>query len=307
MEPENYLKKHHLLTYIQDLTSILIANNDKSSKGSQKPHPIAVIQDYFHRVHIGIHVYQREYVYVSSTPYNRACFIRMIWQCYSMGLCQSNLLMSYSEYLQLIQLVCRSNDFPSHFTNRAATLSGDVGTELHHKVSFCDFMYTFQALFYYEQFICDCEKLFNACEQGSCEHSKDDSPTVKGVVILPRLVDDPTDKDGVSFTSSSNNIVSTPLIDSTSTVSVDTLYGRLVTLCGSTPYEHFEKVCPSIRTIDQVFDSLKSNVSISFNDFLNVLCSSELTNHDIGILPSRQIFNNTVPPDFDQSINHNFV
>ena len=297
MEPERYLKKHHLLTYIQDLTSILIEN--KYSKGSQKPHPITLIQDYFHRVRIGIHVYQREYKYVYSTPYNRACFIRIIWQCYSKGLNQSNILMCYSEYLQLIQLVCR--DFPSHFADEAVLLLSCVMNEPH-KVSFCEFMYTFQVLFYYEDFIHDCERLFNV----NVPDEYNDLPG-KGVVILPRLVDSPTDKEEDSHPvdpTSINNIVSTPLINSTTSAenNVDQLYDQIAALCDSMPYKHFERGCPSTETIQQLFDSFKSSgvTVISFNDFLNALCTSEYVNCNINVLPSRTTFNDTIPPEFGE-------
>ena len=278
MEPKDYMKKHSLLTYIEDLTGILLENR-YFSKSFPKVHPISVIQEYFHTVLTGIHVYQREFNYVSATPYNRACFIRMIWQCYHQGLSvHSKGKMSCWEYYQLLQLLC--HDFPTKFTDQTKALFSNVHSSEDVKISFSDFMYVIQVVFYYKDFVIECERLFE-------KYAKGINP-VKGVVVLPKL-DTPT-TDTPTCDRPTSPEPATPI-----TNNMDDMYDAILRNARD------DDICsPSIDTIEKIIAQFKLSGKSDFEDFLIALCNNENVNSDIGVLPPKDLFNDTIPPSIGQ-------
>lgn len=289
MEPNEYLKKHHLMTYIQDLTSLVIEN--RNSKTLPREHPVTIMEKYFHKVLTGVHIYQRDYAFTASTLYNRACFIRMIWQCYHKGLTTVDILLSCTEFHQLLELVCA--DFSKKFTDSIARL---ITCKSHDSdsISFCDFIYTFQVLFYYEDFITDCERLFNikvSSDVPSGDTDQDDTAAggvIKGVVVLPRLQE--SDSPPTSTENAPQDINCTD-----STLTWTKISDSVQKLC--TTSKDPERVRPSEITIRDVIDScIEDHNGRMFDYFLKNFCNSDGVNSEIGILPVKEQFRETAPP-----------
>ena len=280
MDPKGYLTKHHLTTYIDDLTAIIIEN--RPSKVSTGVQPINTVLDYFHKVLTGAHVYSREYGYISSTPYNRACFIRMIWQCYY-KLNSERRCMKCSEYFQLIQILCDS--FKCKFTDKMDTLFSRILATSEPKVSFSDFLYTFEILFFYEDFLQDCQRIF---ERHNGTLSEQHTGPVKSVVILPRFESETEMVKENAFPVSVSPVVS-------GEADVD-LCSSVISLCTNIRKKQLDKVAPSLGVVQEALAHFESREK-SFDDFLISLCGCEQVVLDIGVLPPKAVFIDTLPPD----------
>lgn len=288
MEPDKYLRKHHLMTYVKDLTCLVIEN--RNSKTLPKEDPITLMEKYLHKVVTGVHVYGRKYSFIVSTPYNRASFVRLVWQCYFKGLSvPEEMFLSCEEIYQLLQLLCV--DFNQKFTDYAARLVSSYESIKCDKITFSKFMYMFQVLFYYDDFISDCEQIFNVQKLLDDRSSSDQQ---KGVVVLPRL-------DVGAFSPS------LPIDKYVSGCSAEpaVLTWMEVTdlikkLCSNTEVmKNPEKVCPSECAISSVLDICHTESAKEhnmFDCFLRKFCSCDMVNAEIGILPAKESFIQTAPP-----------
>lgn len=107
-----YLERHDVPFYLTDVISLLLQARDD--------HPLEFIAEYFSEVLNGKSVLQREFDYVNQTANNRWAFIMSAREVFTDFDCAQ--LMSSSEYLQLLRLVCP--DFPDWLVQDATRLCG---------------------------------------------------------------------------------------------------------------------------------------------------------------------------------------
>ena len=197
--------------------------------------------------------------------------------------------MSCSEYYQLVQVLC--HDFPSKFTDTALRLFSGSGKA---DVSFCDFMYVIQVLFYYEHFLFDCERLFERYNHPTGNQTPGTINRIKGVVVLPRPIDESDMPIAEQI-----DVNHTPSIDS-----VVTLDEAILMLYKDRECSFIGGVVPPMAAIRETLQLLKltADESENFNNFLTVLCDNEQVNSDIGVLPPKDLFNETIPPIIGQPI-----
>ena len=151
--PESYLRSHHVLPYLSHALNSLYAIKDCDPKLT----PFRYLADYFARVSAGNHVIHQDYSYISSTPHNRASFVKLFWRVYkSIG--NHGDLLTAKEYHALMQLL--AHDFPFHIVQSAARiiLMDDAISDC--LMAFQDFLYAFQVQFCYNEFLGACRELY---------------------------------------------------------------------------------------------------------------------------------------------------
>ena len=89
--PEAYLRKHHVLTYLEDALTQLALQE-------QPPRSVAdsarFVSDYFSSVMNGTHILFRDFSFINSTPFNRICFLKSVHRTYKA-------LLQYSQSLSI--------------------------------------------------------------------------------------------------------------------------------------------------------------------------------------------------------------
>ena len=269
---EDYLKKHHLTSYIEDSVTLLLEKKEEDPKSK----PYEILADYFESVKKGSHVCFRDYSFVSLTPHNRASFIKCFWNAYSEVGLQVG-AMKVLEYLSLIRLLCYN--FPSDITLRVgrAIFSYDV-TE--NKAKFPDFLYTFQIVFYYENFLSSCE---HACREiANGQTPLDALNPGEMVVSVPSADQSVPEKPDLGYPVHSSKVA---LAYGEVEVQVDRhLFVKAVKgLCRKYEKEPWER-SPSVRVLMDVIEDMKN---VTFYNFVLALSRSENVNCEIGILPDR--------------------
>ncbi|EDV28840.1 uncharacterized protein TRIADDRAFT_52111 [Trichoplax adhaerens] len=155
-EDEQYLRKHHLLTYVEDGVAQLVRYKEEHPQVN----PNKFLHDYFTSVHKGNHILYREYSFVRETPYNRSCFIAMFSRCFH-HLGEKKELFNAKEYHSLLTLICA--DFPPSIVEDAIRLFlGEDVTDL--SIIFSDFLMAFQFRFFYDEFVEDSKYIFDAAK-----------------------------------------------------------------------------------------------------------------------------------------------
>ena len=293
MDPKMYLRKHHIMTYIEDGATQLL--NRKESKTL----PLVFLLEYFKSVQNGSHVKFREYAYISATPHNRASFIKLLNQSY-FNLSKDGVTMKTKDYLPLLQLLC--SDFPPNLVQLVGALH-PPNTD----INFTTFLYTFQVVFYYESFLVECHGIYHSLMMG-LQYPQAHKP-VLSVVVLPRSdttsLDDqapskPTpsaghDKSDVLNTTSG---LLTALSDpACSTVSTITLTQSLVKLCERLQEKQPWITCPALSSIQSLLTD--SSTDISLHSFICKFIASNEINQLIGVLPNKSDFLNSPPPQCD--------
>jgi len=154
---EKYLERHDVLSYIEDAVTSLLEHKDENPKVN----PAKFFSDYFTSVREGNHVLFREHAYVCATAHNRACFVRTFWKCFR-HIGRKGDLLSIREYHSLICLLCP--DFPFQPVQKTARiiLMDDAMDCL---ISFTDFLFAFQAQFYYEDFLSRCAEVYKSLQE----------------------------------------------------------------------------------------------------------------------------------------------
>lgn len=246
-----YLKKHYLEVYISDATHQLLTRRKKDSKDGS----LQFLLRYFVKVQNGLHVLKRQYSYVSSTPYNRKSFIKLIWQAF-FNIIQQQVPMTGSQYHQLLQLLC--NDFPITLIEQVMNI---ITASSQTPVTFTEFIYTLQIIFYYQEFIEHVHNLFNSSEGST------------SVIIVP-----PPNQ-------------TSQIIETLSLSHFTQLMQSLHEKVGST---QAWIVIPSLSSLLTVLQNCSTEVS--FLQFLVHLSNCEQINKEIGILPSCELFLTTEPP-----------
>ena len=308
-EPEVYLKKHHLMTYLEDAVTFLLERREEDPK----TRPYELLAEYFESVKKGTHILFRDYSFISMTPHNRASFIRLFWYSFSEVASRGD-SMRVMEYLSLLRLLC--HNFPSDMIQKVARVIFSYDA-MENMIGFPDFLYAFQVLFYYEVFLSRCEVVCADIHSGQTPLDLlDGSSTV--VVSMPSTGEHTggggeggggeegggggrgtkgREEGGVGEkrpdTSSSMQSVLSSEEDMTRTCSSqyrsdsplngDVFLKAVTSLCLRIEKEPQEQ-CPSIDIITELMGEL---TSVTFYDFVLALSRSERVNGEIGALPER--------------------
>ena len=175
MEPEAYLKKHQLLTYVEDAVTLLLERRDEDPNTK----PFQLLTDYFESVLNGSHILFREYSFISATPHNRRSFIATFWQAFQ-KVAERGVAMSAFEYHSLLKLLC--TDFPLEVTQKV----GNVLSRRCDIIPFPDFAYTFQLVFYFEHFLQQLESVYSDLVLGTYRSpSSEGNPHSSHAVVVP--------------------------------------------------------------------------------------------------------------------------
>lgn len=286
MDPELYLKKHHIMTYIEDVTSFLLERKDEDSK----TRPMELLAEYFKSIRNGTHILFREYSFISSTPHNRASFVRLFWFSYAEVAIKGD-MMQLAEYLSLLRLLCY--DFPSEMVQKV----GEVlfcHNSMENLVSFPDFLYTFQVVFYYEIFFSQCQSICTDLEKGQTPLSLLGSTVV---VSIPSFADQaeggsrPTSRSGSLTEYSSLHQQSAQQKEQHGTQVDPEMFTKAVfklayKLRDKEPWHR----CPSPAVLTEVIGLMQS---CSFLDFVLAVSRSDGVNAEIGTLPAKASLLNT--------------
>lgn len=152
LSPEDYLDRHHVLTYLEDAVTQLLEFKEDQPKAD----PALFLQEYFNSVVTGSHVLYREYDFVRNTPHNRASFIRLFWKCF-MYIGKQGDLLTVNEYHSLLCLLCP--DFPIDPVHRTARIIF-LEDAMDSLTSFADFLFAFQVQFFFDEFLQKCLDIY---------------------------------------------------------------------------------------------------------------------------------------------------
>ncbi len=270
-----YLRRHHVLSYIEDAVSFVLERKNEDAKTK----PFELLAEYFMSVKSGSHILFREYAFVSKTPYNRISFVKVFSQNYT-EIAARNKMMRVSDYLSLLRLLC--HDFPVSIVHRISQVLFTQNA-MDNLVSFQDFLYTFQTLFYYEHFLGLCLGIF---QNGASPLPPHTNSTV--VVSMPSVLEQdtasqltPINKDRPSQSTNGSFEVDLVGMCLDSDVFASAVIGLVQRLKDNEPWE----VCPSVETLCAVMNG--GLESLSFVEFVLFLSKSETVNSEIKVLPQR--------------------
>ncbi len=270
-EPEFYLKKHHVMPYIEDAMKILLERKDDDPK----TRPYELLAEYFESVKKGTHVIFREYSFICLTPHNRSSFIRLFWHSYS-GIAGRGDCMNVKEYLSLVRLLCY--DFSSDVVHEVARVlfSYDAKDNL---ISFSDFIYTFQTLFYYEPFLKQCESISVDLTSGQAPHLN----LLAGMSTMVVSVPSTAEHTGRG-TETAQSVLPTLSSMKDHQINGEVFSKALTRLCMRGEKEPWER-CPNIEIMMEVIARLPPRVT--YYDFVLALSKNSRVSGEIGVLPDR--------------------
>ena len=292
-DPELYLKRHHVMTYIEDAVTFLLERKEEDPKTK----PYELLAEYFESVTKGTHVLFRSYAFVSLTPHNRASFVRLFWHTFA-EVAERGDSMRVMEYLSLLRLLC--HDFPSALVRGVARVVFSYDA-LEHLVAFPNFLYTFQVLFYYELFLKRCELVCAelVCGQPNLDLLQGGSTMVVSLPSTrgggggggggggeegsrPETASSARSVEDISASDVAGGGGEGPppdrLLDSG-------LFLKAVTsVCVRIREKEPWECCPSVQAVSQIITELSC---VTFYDFVLALSRSERVNEEIGVLPER--------------------
>lgn len=317
MDPKLYLKKHFIMIYMEDAVTQLLSRKALTPKTQ----PLSFLLEYFKAVRNGSHIISREYTYISSTPHNRASFIKLLWRSY-FSLSREGIVMKVTDYFPLLQLLCV--DFPPDVVQLIQALliggSHEVAVDECVTTSFADFLYTFQVVFYFETFFLECEKIYQSLLMGVQLESF--QTAVMGVVVVPHSDTTPPDEETAIKTTSEQSQEESPIegnttpaaaaavstsplasfsshVSSHTTVSTTVLTQSLERLCERVTERQPWVSCPSAVTIREMLADCLPNISL--HSFLVKMVHSDDINSMIGVLPRKEDFLSSPPPSLTNS------
>lgn len=282
-DPELYLKKHHLMAYIEDAVTFLLERKDEDPK----TRPYKLLAEYFESIRKGTHVLYREYSFVSLTPHCRGSFVRLFWYSFA-EVANRGDSMRVMEYLSLLRLLC--HDFPSRLVQKVARVIFSYDA-MENTVTFPDFIYTFQVVFYYESFLQRCELICADIVSGQPPlNLLDGASTV--VVSMPSTSEyeypgtrpDTANSMQSTLSTEDDNSLQITLPPKPESPLQPDIFSRAVTnLCLRMEKEPWERF-PSVQLLMELIADL---ASVTFYDFVLALSRSERVNSEIGVLPER--------------------
>ena len=276
-----YLKKHHLLTYVEDALCLLLTRREEDSKTT----PFQLLSGYFKSVLDGSHVVFREHNFVSATPHNRRSFLAVLWQTYSGVQEIREQTMRLVELHSLLRLLCA--DFPLRETERVAmALYGHTAASS--ITSFTEFAYTFQVTFYFDCFLRHLKSMIPSLVTGAYIpplYPQFSSATV--IVPLPST----TTTSPSSPSDTSKSLAHCGHSPATSeaevcgkNVSGEVLLEAALGLCRRMREREPGESCPSQESLREVLEGVEQ---LSLNEFVVKLSLSGRVCREIGALPCR--------------------
>ncbi|CAF0775645.1 unnamed protein product [Brachionus calyciflorus] len=178
---DNYISRNFIMEYLNDSVEQLLEIKNIDPK-------IDVLEyftEYFKTVLEGNHILYRDYTFVSSTPYNRACFVQKFFELFSQFLFREETV-NCIEMHSLVMLICVN--FPKHIIEKSFNIASN---EENSKILFKNFVYLFQLQFYYDEFLNDSKEVFeNLQNKSKSNDSKNFDKNLKSFTdSLNRLID----------------------------------------------------------------------------------------------------------------------
>ena len=272
MDPAAYLKKHHVLTYVEDAVTLLLERKDEDSKTK----PFELLTDYFKSVRDGSHVLFREHNFISATPHNRRSFIAAFWQSYEAVAGRREPLESV-EYHSLLRLLCYN--FPMELSQKVSkVLMGN--SRIGNAIPFAEFSYVFQIVFYFEKFL---GQLESACGGRLSPSSLHTHSSTAVVVPLPLALNS-TDSSRPNTSLGSEKSLLHPATDVWSTNISTNVFLQTALELVQLFHKNPGKAAPSVEAVAAAAGE-GENTSIC--GFVLKLSADPLVNSEIGVLPSR--------------------
>lgn len=283
MDPDLYLKKHHIMTYINDVVSFLLERKDEDPK----TRPFELLAEYFKSIKLGTHILFREYSFISATPHNRASFIKAFYSTYK-EIAAKGELMQGVEYLSLLRLLC--SDFPAEMVQKVTRFIVGQST-MENLMLFPDFLYTFQTVFYYECFIGRCEIICSDIASGQSPQ-----PLLRSTVFvsIPSLAEQEAATNRAPTSSSQLNgghathkqlKLNSEGEFNNKEINADSFMRAAVSLVQRMQDKEPWQSCPSVNTLEEVVGNMGS---FSFYSFVLAVSRSERVNSEVGVLPPRR-------------------
>ncbi|KAF6020062.1 C11orf49 [Bugula neritina] len=251
---DDYLAYHNILTYIEDATAQLLRYRaDIQAKIDVNK----FFASYFTCLKEGKHAIFREFEFINSTPYNRACFVDTFHKCFA-ALGKKGDLLAIRDYYALVSVLC--SDFPYEMLQKTAkiVLIDDAHDCL---ISFTDFLYSFQLQLYYQEFLEASSNTYQSLLTES--HSPRD-------IVVP--TDHTTQVHKEKQLPSNSTLTATEGVDSMK------FYKSLSQLI-----DKYRFSIPSLATLKEI---LSASPTTTFYGFLVALSKSEAINSGIGRLPA---------------------
>lgn len=157
---EQYLAKHHIRDYVEDVTKLLLECRDEN--------PLSYLHRYFKCCSDGTNVLLREFEYINATPRNRHAFVVMFRSAYSNF--DDGHMVSLSDYHQLLLLLCP--DFPGWLVHKAydAVVPRDVGEKEGmdtHRMAFSELKRYVELFFVFSEYLDNVRMTFKVLANGS--------------------------------------------------------------------------------------------------------------------------------------------
>lgn len=267
MDPDVYLRKHHLLTYVEDAILFLLSRKDEDPKTK----PFELLTDYFKSIRNGSHTVFREYDYISATPHNRKSFIATFWKTYG-SVPECSVPMKIIEFHSLLKLLCA--DFPLIETQKVprALFGSDTTSNI---ISFADFIYTFQVTFYFDYFLGQLKTIYPSLLSGSYHPSlySQFSTTTVIVPLPPVSTSQPSDPATQVSSETFSKAVGSGIL-------LEAALGLRQMIAESEPGQSY----PSEEALREV---LSGNGELSLHDFVLKLSLSNVVIREIGPLPPK--------------------
>lgn len=240
----------------------LLRKKDEDSKTK----PFHFLADYFKRVVSGNHVALREYSFITATPYNRRCFIKLFWDSYH-NVSETGQVMTCLEHYSFLRLLCYN--FPQDMIHTISmVIFLDASSD--NLVSFSDFAYAFQVCFYYHDFLQKCSEEFYCITSSSSLRAKS-SP-----IIVP-----------TSDTLLTETVSYHDLNDADRN---DCLHENIDPKLFWLSIQHLlagKDHSMSIPNASSIEEAIFGQTTISYHNFVNALVRSDTVSEGIGVLPTR--------------------
>lgn len=265
---KTYLQRHHVMTYLEDSMMQLLRKKDEDGKTK----PFHFLADYFKRVVSGNHIALREYAFITATPYNQRCFIKLFWDSYK-NVAETGQAMTCTEHYSLLRLLCYN--FPQDMIYMiSVVIFSDASSD--NLVSFSDFAYAFQVCFYYKDFLQKCSEECHCITSSSTLRAKS----------TPIFV--PTPESLLEETVSYHD-----LSDDKSNYLHENIDPKLFWLS----IQHLlagkdhDMLIPNPSAVEE---AIFCQNTISYYNFVNALVRSDIVSEEIGILPPRNTVFQTI-------------
>ena len=275
-----------MLTYTSDAIAVLATRRKQDPSKSD----ITLFAVYFQMLKVGVHVHNREFEYVTATPYNRISFIRLFWQCFY-GLEKESVVMKVSDYLEVLRLLCPN--FPASFLSKIKDVVHHCGKKT--CVGFEEFIYILQVTLYYERFLAECEKLNTKLSTGAQDWAQVSIVVARSDKTLLATTESWSEEKHAVLSSQISEACKGDGKDPTNKPSeAISVFGQQVLDTRDKLHSEQWQCLPQAETLRHVL--LEDSRVTSLLELILQLVQSTAVNLEIGILPNKNKFRCTEPP-----------